>query len=155
MSPRPTIWSPSLIEQFLALYAEGLHFSIISSTLGISRNAAIGKAHRLGLPPRPKPKPNSDKRNSDKSRAKPRAAKMARVARMHLARSKKIPPSFPQTAAAYAAQPNGTVAFYDLEAHNCRWPLGSGMSGETFFCGLTRAANSPYCPTHAQRARRA
>lgn len=53
-------WTDERIERLKALWAEGMTASQIAEDLGsISRNAVIGKAHRLGLQPRPSPvKPN-------------------------------------------------------------------------------------------------
>lgn len=50
-----TIWTPELIERLGALWAQGLSTAEIGRSLGISKNAVIGKAHRLGLTARPSP----------------------------------------------------------------------------------------------------
>ncbi len=50
-----TIWTPDLIDQLSALWDQGLSTAEIGRKLGISKNAVIGKAHRMALTPRPSP----------------------------------------------------------------------------------------------------
>ena len=50
-----TIWNPDLIDRLIALWDEGLPTAEIGRRLAISKNAVIGKAHRLALTPRPSP----------------------------------------------------------------------------------------------------
>jgi len=49
------VWSDERIEQLKALWAEGLTTGEIGKRLGVSKNAVVGKAHRLGLKGRPSP----------------------------------------------------------------------------------------------------
>ncbi|HQU05595.1 MAG TPA: GcrA family cell cycle regulator, partial [Acidocella sp.] len=48
-------WSEEIIAKLRALWAEGLSTAEIGRRLNISKNAVVGKAHRLNLPPRPSP----------------------------------------------------------------------------------------------------
>jgi GcrA cell cycle regulator len=50
-----TIWNPELIDRLIVLWDEGLPTAEIGRRLAISKNAVIGKAHRLALKPRPSP----------------------------------------------------------------------------------------------------
>ena len=50
-----TIWTPELTEQLAVLWAKGFSIAEIGRQLGISKNAVVGKAHRLSLEPRPSP----------------------------------------------------------------------------------------------------
>jgi GcrA cell cycle regulator len=50
-----TIWTPELIDQLGALWEQGLATAEIGRRLGISKNAVIGKAHRMALTSRPSP----------------------------------------------------------------------------------------------------
>jgi GcrA cell cycle regulator len=50
-----TIWTPELIEQLADLWKAGLSTAEIGRRLGVSKNAVVGKAHRLALDPRPSP----------------------------------------------------------------------------------------------------
>src|SRR5436305_8979298 len=48
-------WSDDVISQLRGLWAEGLSTAEIGRRLGVSKNAIVGKAHRLDLPARPSP----------------------------------------------------------------------------------------------------
>ena len=48
-------WTEEQIDQLKELWSEGLSTSEIGRKLGVTKNAVVGKAHRLGLPPRPSP----------------------------------------------------------------------------------------------------
>jgi GcrA cell cycle regulator len=50
-----SMWTPELMEQLAALWAEGHSTAEIGRRLNISKNAVVGKAHRLNLTPRPSP----------------------------------------------------------------------------------------------------
>ncbi|GEO79939.1 GcrA family cell cycle regulator [Pararhodospirillum oryzae] len=49
------VWNDDNIEQLKRLWAEGLTTGEIGKELGVSKNAVVGKAHRLGLKSRPSP----------------------------------------------------------------------------------------------------
>jgi GcrA cell cycle regulator len=50
-----TVWTPELIEQLAVFWKQGLSTAEIGRRLGVSKNAVVGKAHRLLLDPRPSP----------------------------------------------------------------------------------------------------
>jgi GcrA cell cycle regulator len=50
-----SIWTSELIQQLSALWKEGLSTAEIGRRLGVTKNAVVGKAHRLSLDPRPSP----------------------------------------------------------------------------------------------------
>lgn len=47
-------WTPALIERLTKLWASGLSTAKIATTMGLTKNQIVGKARRIGLPPRPK-----------------------------------------------------------------------------------------------------
>lgn len=49
------VWTPELIRQLTELWKQGMATAEIGRRLGVTKNAVIGKAHRLDLPPRPSP----------------------------------------------------------------------------------------------------
>src|SRR5690242_9880812 len=69
-------WTEERIERLKAMWAEGSTASQIAEELGgVSRNAVIGKAHRLGLESRPSPvKPGEEKEKKVKAAPAPRAS---------------------------------------------------------------------------------
>ncbi|MDP7344875.1 MAG: GcrA family cell cycle regulator, partial [Alphaproteobacteria bacterium] len=48
-------WTPERIAEVTRLWDEGLTTAEIGKLVGVTKNAVVGKAHRLGLPPRPSP----------------------------------------------------------------------------------------------------
>jgi GcrA cell cycle regulator len=91
-------WTDERIERLKAMWTKGATASQIAEELGgVSRNAVIGKAHRLGLESRPSPvKAGEEKEKKAKAPPAPRAAKPA---------SPKMPAAAPKEAAAAAAAP--------------------------------------------------
>src|SRR3954447_8067379 len=70
-------WTDERIERLKSLWTKGMTASHIADELGgVSRNAVIGKAHRLGLPSRPSPvKPNEpEPKPKAKAKEKPQPA---------------------------------------------------------------------------------
>jgi hypothetical protein len=47
LSPRPPEWPPIMDEQLAALRAGGVSFSAAGARLGVTKNAAVGRWHRL------------------------------------------------------------------------------------------------------------
>ena len=50
-----TVWTQDRVEQLGQLWAQGLSTAEIGRRLGLTKNAVVGKAHRLSLNPRPSP----------------------------------------------------------------------------------------------------
>ena len=48
-------WTPKRVSALMALWSEGLSTSEIGNRLGVTKNAVVGKVHRLGLPKRGSP----------------------------------------------------------------------------------------------------
>jgi len=107
-----SVWPPERIERLQALWLEGRSFSDIADLLGTTRNAVIGKAHRLGLC-RPK----------DKTRVWiARPAPVAPVAQMPR------PVDLPK-------RRGKPVKLIELQHWMCRFPLGDPRSPDFRFCG--------------------
>ncbi|MFA7429502.1 MAG: GcrA family cell cycle regulator [Rhodospirillaceae bacterium] len=117
------VWTDERIEELKSLWSEGLTTGEIGKRLGVSKNAVVGKAHRLGLKGRPSP----IKRAATGAPAKPPRAKPAE-----------------------AKQPPAKIrSVVDLSAHTCRWPIGDPREPGFHFCGAPSAPGKPYCAEHA------
>lgn len=129
-------WSEERIVQLRALWSEGLSTAEIGRRLGISKNAVVGKAHRLHLPARPSPI-----RNPPAFRSMPR--------RMHAPPPPRVmiePPPPPKP------EPAKVIARINYKGPTCQWPLGHPGQAGFHFCGDPCAAGKPYCAGHAARA---
>jgi GcrA cell cycle regulator len=86
-------WTDERIERLRAMWTKGATASQIADELGgVSRNAVIGKAHRLGLESRPSPvKPGEEK----EKKAKPAPAPKAPTAKAGTAAGPKAAPAAP------------------------------------------------------------
>lgn len=130
-------WSDDRITALSSLWRDGLSASQIAAALGgVTRNAVIGKVHRLGLAGRAEP-------------ARPRGRKPSPATRPPVAPVRRSARS-PRLAAPPQAEAEGPGLIADLAilaAHACKWPIGDPKAVEFSFCG--RPANGPYCPNHA------
>jgi GcrA cell cycle regulator len=131
-------WTDERVEQLKSLWTEGLSASQIARAMGgVTRNAVIGKVHRLGLAGRVAPAPNEHAHIQPPPRIAPRA--------------QTTPPS--QTEEEPVALDDGNFAtVLTISDHMCRWPIGDPSDGEFHFCGRKVKPGSPYCEAHARKA---
>ncbi|HEY4773216.1 MAG TPA: GcrA family cell cycle regulator [Xanthobacteraceae bacterium] len=144
-------WTEERVARLKQLWAEGLSASRIANELGgVTRNAVIGKVHRLGLSGRAKAPSSAAPRPR-----KPRAHGMLRAR----------PALRGNTALAYDldldAEPDLTenvipigqrCSLLELGEGKCRWPIGDPGSPDFFFCGGKSVEGLPYCGYHARIA---
>ena len=132
-------WSEDRVEQLKTLWTEGLSASQIARALGgVTRNAVIGKVHRLGLAGRASPS------RSERPRL-PMAPKVPSV-RSH------TPPA-PVVEEDPLQLEDGTHAtVLTISDRMCRWPIGDPAASEFHFCGHSPKSGSPYCEAHARKA---
>lgn len=131
-------WTTEAIDRLRALWAEGHSTAEIGRRMGITKNAVVGKAHRLSLPPRPSPI-----RREAEGEGPVAAPKMPRPV---------VVPR--QTAAApLAARPVAPVAMRPfprvIAARTCCWPIGEPGTSGFRFCTAEATSGKPYCPEHA------
>lgn len=148
-------WSDERVEQLKKLWEAGLSASQIAAELGnVTRNAVIGKVHRLGLSGRAK-SPSS-------SVPRPRKARPAQ----HIMRISR-PVSRGNTALAHAfemeveADPiaidnvvpmSQRKNLLELTEDTCHWPVGDPGSADFYFCGGKSLTGLPYCGHHSRIA---
>ncbi len=150
-------WTEERVEVLKKLWAEGHSASQIAKELGgVTRNAVIGKVHRLGLSGRATPS-RPVKRPPRLARPKPRVQpdgsvimpKPSRIAEPNLKSSEKA-----AMLAALPPQPlsDGEAAtILTLRDSMCKWPIGDPADPKFAFCGR-KSTCGPYCSEHAQVA---
>jgi GcrA cell cycle regulator len=146
-------WTDERVETLKKLWSDGLSASQIAAALGgITRNAVIGKVHRLGLSGRAK----SPAAGEPRAR-KPRThSAMLRVARPVVRGNNALAYEFETEAEPELIDnviPLGQRrSLLELNEETCRWPIGDPGSAEFFFCGGRSLAGLPYCSYHSRIA---
>ena len=144
-------WTEDRVGALTKLWLEGQSASQIAKQLGggVTRNAVIGKVHRLGLSGRAAP---SQPARATFRTARPRPAPQATQAPSAQRRIEAVQPR-PATPSVPAPMPDlpGTATVMTLGAHMCKWPIGDPSSSEFTFCGR-RASEGVYCVEHARVA---
>ncbi len=149
-------WTDDRVEMLSKLWAEGLSASQIATRMGgVTRNAVIGKVHRLGLSGRGRP--------TKATRAKPVKQKpsMPRAPRnpMPVAGNTALKPATAMPAPEVKAEPSPVRevkippgerrTILTLTEHTCKWPIGDPGDRNFHFCGRKSDTGIPYCTEHA------
>ncbi len=133
-------WTDERVAQLKRMWGEGRTAAEIAKELGgITRNAVIGKAHRLKLSNRVSPIQQDNKKPA--AHSAPVREKIAAPVMTRAAVNTDIPP----------ARGNG-VKMVDLKDRMCRWPFGDPRDANFHFCGGPGVPGLPYCPEHAKMA---
>ncbi|WP_292030325.1 GcrA family cell cycle regulator [Brevundimonas sp. UBA2416] len=144
-------WTEDRVGALKKLWLEGQSASQIAKQLGggVTRNAVIGKVHRLGLSGRAAP---SQPARATFRPARPRPAQptQAPSAPRRIEAVQPRPAAAPSVPAPMPDLP-GTATVMTLGAHMCKWPIGDPSSTEFSFCGR-RASEGVYCVEHARVA---
>jgi GcrA cell cycle regulator len=145
-------WTANAIDLLRALWAEGHSTAEIGRRMGVTKNAIVGKAHRLDLPTRPSPirKPDAAAVAAAAGAAAPRRKPSAREAVVPARRM--IPQAQPMAAppAAPRLPPLSAAvrSFPRASVRSCCWPMGEPGSREFRFCGAEADPGKPYCAAH-------
>lgn len=149
-------WTDERVELLKKLWSEGLSASQIAGRLGsVTRNAVIGKVHRLGLSGRATTsrvkshRPRKRSANSMKRAARPRFASSGNPAVRELYANGE-PYVAPVEEIEIPEAQRKTIQ--SLDACSCRWPVGDPQTPEFYFCGGKAVPGLPYCEHHARRA---
>ncbi len=167
-------WTEERVGHLSRLWLEGRSASQIAAELGggVSRNAVIGKVHRLGLSGRTVIQPAEQAAvvttHPPQARAEPLVP--AQELQAHVAPAPVSTEAKPRLEVAPAAVPitfdmpvlrstkdvviplSDRVTILELSAAMCRWPLGDPTSAEFRFCGCRATGSTPYCSEHARVA---
>lgn len=131
-------WTDERVALLKKLWCEGRTAAEIAKELGgVTRNAVIGKAHRLKLSNRISPiQQNNIKQPArTKSEDKPQVMPRRKAANTDT-----------------APIPVMGVQMFELREKMCRWPLGDPKEPDFRFCGCQAVAGLPYCGEHAKIA---
>jgi GcrA cell cycle regulator len=153
-------WTDERVEYLKKLWNDGLSASQIAGELGgVTRNAVIGKVHRLGLSGRAKAPSISTPRVR---KAAPRQQTMRTVSMTTMSRG--------NTALAHQVQPvvqyqvetrpmeevvvpmSRRVQIMELKEAMCKWPIGDPTQSDFVFCGADCNFGTPYCTYHSSVA---
>ena len=149
-------WTDERVELLKKLWADGLSASQIAAELGgITRNAVIGKVHRLGLSGRTKAPSASAPRPR-----KPRTTHMLRVSRPVVRGNTALAHSYAYDFEVETEQspvenviPMGQRrTLLELNEQTCRWPIGDPATLDFYFCGGHALGPLPYCAYHSRLA---
>jgi len=136
-------WTDERVELLKKLWLDGLSASQIAKQLGgVTRNAVIGKVHRLGLSGRAAP--SQPARPAFKAPRAPRPVAAPAPRRVEAQAQ-------PAPAPVYYPEEPGSATVLTLGAHMCKWPIGDPSTDNFTFCGR-RAGDGPYCTEHARVA---
>lgn len=123
-------WTDERIQELARLWDLGYSASHIGKALGVSKNAVVGKAHRLKLSSRPSPiKRGEAKPQPRKALTTPQPAMEAPPPRPVMRPSRR--------------RSNGP---------SCLWPIGDPGGADFHFCGEPAVDGKPYCEEHCARA---
>jgi GcrA cell cycle regulator len=138
-------WNDERVELLKKFWAEGLSASQIASKMGgVTRNAVIGKVHRLGLSGRATPaKPQRGCDPSLSADCEADAFDRSEIETLV------VEPEFIQPAV-LASGDMATVA--TIKGNMCKWPVGDPAKDDFHFCGQAAPTGKPYCAYHAQMA---
>ena len=131
-------WTPEKEQKLKELWKKGHTASQIASMLGdTTRNAVIGKAHRLNLEARAGSKKSSTKTNlENSSQPEIKQQKLGRKAKF---KALLLDKNFEQ---------ENPKKLEELTDETCRWPIGHPYEKKFYFCGRKPMQKFPYCKLH-------
>lgn len=159
-------WTDERVEALKKLWAEGLSASQIAAQLGgVSRNAVIGKVHRLKLsargrataaPARQKKTANSGGSAASPSRAgrthRPMTSSIGATALQAQFDADPVARHDPRPVEDVVVPISRKLKLIELGEHTCKWPNGDPMADDFSFCGNDAGDAGPYCTYHARVA---
>ncbi|MEL7090275.1 MAG: GcrA family cell cycle regulator [Pseudomonadota bacterium] len=174
-------WTDERVELLKKMWGEGQSASQIAKELGgVTRNAVIGKVHRLGLSnragggtakaePKAKPAPKAEAKPKPAPKAEPAKAAepAAETPKPTLPARKQIIPAgqpLPPQPSANEISPEALakvnevekkakrLTLMELTERTCKWPVGDPATDDFWFCGLPVQPGKPYCEAHVSVA---
>ncbi len=132
-------WDENNVTKLRDLWDQGLPTAQIGKLLGFTKNAVVGKAHRIGLERRPSP----IRRTAVKpDRKKARSPVMPKL---NFETKEENPISVKETS---TFQPVVKNIFNSNSKRGCEWPVGHPDESDFHFCDKDRFEDKPYCLDH-------
>ena len=154
-------WTEERVEMLKKLWNDGLSASQIAARLagGVTRNAVIGKVHRLGLSGRAttsrvttaRPRRPRQPSHPGRPSALPTAGATALKPQSY-SKPTPLPEPEPEPLRLVDMPEGGRITILMLSDKTCKWPIGDPGSEEFCFCGHSPKAGMPYCDYHARVA---
>ena len=131
-------WTDESVEKLRQLWAQGLTANEIAKKLGVTKNAIVGKVHRLCLTARPSPIKSKD-------------------AEEEIPQQPDLIEKIEEKPVEEVAKPRKTeeltnIKLADLDSHTCRWPIGDPRDDDFCFCGKKVRSGQTYCDEHSMQA---
>ncbi|MBZ8133854.1 GcrA family cell cycle regulator [Afifella sp. IM 167] len=144
-------WTDERVDLLKKLWQEGLSASQIAGELGgVTRNAVIGKIHRLGLSGRGQP--TSTIKRSRRARTAPavRQRRTVTIGATALQAEEEIEIAAEVRPTHSVVVPiSKRLSIEKLTERTCKWPIGDPSEEDFYFCGCDSLEGVPYCEYHA------
>ncbi len=165
-------WTDERVELLKKMWGEGQSASQIAKELGgVTRNAVIGKVHRLGLSNRagssPAAAPEKKSAKADAPAEAPAKAAppkkedkvvevVAPIRKPIITAGQPLPPQpsaneiSPEALASVreVEKSSKKISLMELTERTCKWPIGDPATEDFWFCGLAVQPGKPYCEAH-------
>ena len=131
-------WTEEKVNKLKELWGKGNTASQIAEIIGgITRNAVIGKAHRLNLSAKIKTRTATSNKNFENSlEEKNNQSKKGRRSKF---KSLIIEKDF---------EPENPKQLEELDENSCKWPIGHPNEKSFYFCGRKSLKDFSYCKLH-------
>lgn len=149
-----SLWNKELEQKLEEYWMDGLTTSEIGAKLGFTKNAVIGKVHRLGLPKREscikkshKSAGVSEAENNKvaiEHKQRDRGDRRRSIVKNRIVADKSIKPA----CQCIHENAHEGVGLFELEYNMCHWPVGDPKSEDFHFCGHHTKEGEIYCDFH-------
>ena len=131
-------WTEEKVAKLKELWGKGNTASQIAEIIGgISRNAVIGKAHRLNLSAKIKTRTATSNQNFENSLEEKNYK--IKKSRRNKFKSLIIEKDF---------EPENPKQLEELDENSCKWPIGHPDEKSFYFCGRSSLKDFSYCKLH-------